>query len=191
MGQTTEELRERLDSQRDELGRDLDAIGDRVSPGRIVDRRKAAVRDSFGRARNAVMGTADTAASSTTDRVKDAASAVGDAASAAPRAITSGTQGNPFAAGMIAFGAGALLGSLLPTTEPEARAARQVQPTFEAAASKAGGQAQQIADTMKEHAGDAAERLQESVHSAADDIKTDAGAAVQDTKSAATRAEPT
>ncbi|HKY15311.1 MAG TPA: hypothetical protein VJM33_10340, partial [Microthrixaceae bacterium] len=68
-------------------------------------------------------------------------------------------------------------------------AARQVQPTLEAAASKAGGQAQQIADTMKEHAGDAAERLQESVHSAAADIKTDAGAAVQDTKSAATGPE--
>ena len=94
MGQTAEELRERLDRQRDELGRDLDAVGDRVSPGRIVDRRRAAARESFGRARNAVMGTADTAASTTTDRVKDAASAVGDAASAAPRAITSGTQGN-------------------------------------------------------------------------------------------------
>ena len=191
MGQTAEELRDRLESQRDELGRDLDAIGDRVSPGRIVDRRRAAVRDSFGRARNAVMGTADTAVSSTTDRVKGAASSVGDAASAAPRAIASGTQGNPFAAGMIAFGAGALLGSLLPTTEPEQRAARKVQPSLEAAASEAGGQAQQIADTMKDHAGDAAHRLQETTQSAADDVKADARAAVEDTKSAATRSEPT
>ena len=183
MGQTAEELRERLDRQRDELGRDLDAVGDRVSPGRIVDRRRAAARESFGRARNAVMGTADTAASTTTDRVKDAASAVGDAASAAPRAITSGTQGNPFAAGMIAFGAGALVGSLLPTTEPEQRAAREVQPTLENAASKAGGQAQQIADTMKDHVSDAAHQLQESAQSATHEVKAEASAAIDQTKS--------
>ena len=191
MGQTAEELREQLDSQRNELGHDLDAIGDRVSPGRIVERRKAAVRDSIGRARNAVMGSADTAASSTTHLVKDAASAVGDAASAAPRAVTSGTQGNPFAAGMIAFGAGALLGSLLPKTEPEQRAAREVQPTLEAAASEAGEQAHQIADTMKEHASDAAQRVQEKAHAATDDVKTDATSAVEETKTAAQRSGST
>ena len=49
---------------------------------------------------------------------------------------------------MIAFGAGALLGSLLSPTEPERRAAREVQPALESAASEAGGQAQQIDTTV-------------------------------------------
>ena len=44
MGQTTEELRStRIAEQRDDLGRDLEAIGDRVSPGRMAQRHKAAV----------------------------------------------------------------------------------------------------------------------------------------------------
>ena len=65
MGTTPDELRYELEQQRESLSRDLVAIGDRVSPGRMVERRKMAVRDSFGRARDAVMGARDTAAGTT------------------------------------------------------------------------------------------------------------------------------
>ena len=61
MGTTPDELRNELEQQRESLSRDLVAIGDRVSPNRIVERRRMAVRQSFGRAREAVMGAKDTA----------------------------------------------------------------------------------------------------------------------------------
>ena len=40
MGQSAEELRYEIADTRAELGQTLDAIGDRVSPGRMIERRK-------------------------------------------------------------------------------------------------------------------------------------------------------
>ena len=40
MGQRAEELRQEIEGTRAELSGTLDAIGDRVSPGRTVDRRR-------------------------------------------------------------------------------------------------------------------------------------------------------
>ena len=56
MGQTAEELRGQLVYQRAEVSRDLDAIGDRVSPHRMVERRQAAVRQRFTDIKERVMG---------------------------------------------------------------------------------------------------------------------------------------
>ena len=40
MGQGPEELRHDIERRRDDLGETIDAIGDRVSPGRIIERRR-------------------------------------------------------------------------------------------------------------------------------------------------------
>ena len=40
MGQTAEQLKEQIAGTRDDLSETLDAIGDRVSPGRVIERRK-------------------------------------------------------------------------------------------------------------------------------------------------------
>ena len=145
MGKTAEDLRRDLEEQRDSLGRDLVAIGDRVSPGRMVERRRLAVRQSFGRARDAVMGAKDTASDTTQHAASSAQSAVGSAASAVGDAVTSAPAGHPvtdagepLAAGLVAFGVGALAGSLLPTTRREEQAVAQVQPALESAAERAG-----------------------------------------------------
>lgn len=191
MGQTAEELRQQLDEQRDMVGRDLVAIGDRVSPGRMVERRRMAIRQSFGRARNAVMGAADTATTASGERI----GGVGSAVAGAPDAVLAQTQGNPFAAGIVAFGAGALIGSLLPKTRYEAQAAQQVQPALETAASELGAEAKDLAENVKEHAVEAADRLKESAQDAAETVKADASDAAAETKAeaqaAAKSAQPT
>ena len=72
MDQTTTQLRTQLAEHREEVGRDLNAIGDRISPSRMADRGKARMGQRVGRARDRVMGTADSAryaASSTRDSV--------------------------------------------------------------------------------------------------------------------------
>ena len=186
MGKTAEDLRHDLEEQRDSLGRDLVAIGDRVSPGRMVERRRLAVRQSFGRARDAVMGAKDTAAdttqhaaSSAQSAVGSAASAVGDAVTSAPQAIQSQTQGNPLAAGLIAFGVGALAGSLLPTTRREEQAVAQVQPALESAASELAEGAQSVVASAKDQAAKGAEHLKEAATDAAESVKADAQDAAQ------------
>ena len=71
-------------------------------------------------------GTASSAASSVSDAASSAASTVSDAASSAAAAVQDApqvarrqAQGNPLAAGLIAFGAGWLVSSLAPASRAE------------------------------------------------------------------------
>ena len=75
----------------------------------------------------------------------NAASTVGDVVTSAPQAIQTQTQGNPLAAGLVAFGVGALAGTLLPTTRREEQAVAQVQPALESAAGELAEGAQTVA----------------------------------------------
>ena len=99
MGQTAEQLKEQIAGTRDDLSETLDAIGDRVSPGRVIERRKNRMSAGVRSALDRVMGTAHDAA----DAVRDTPSTVG-----------SSTQGAPLVAGGIAFAAGFLLAVALP-----------------------------------------------------------------------------
>jgi hypothetical protein len=59
-------------------------------------------------------------------RVSDAAGDVADTVRQAPQAVASKTQGSPVAAGVIAFGVGLLAASLIPESDVERRAVRQL-----------------------------------------------------------------
>ena len=111
-----------------------------------------------------------------------AASTVGDVVTSAPQAIQSQTQGNPLAAGLIAFGVGALAGSLLPTTRREEQAVAQVQPALESAAGELGQSAQVMAETAKEHGAEAAEHLKATAQDAVESVKAEAQGATQSLK---------
>jgi gas vesicle protein len=181
MGETAEELRGQLARKRDDLGRDLEAIGDRVSPGRVVERKRAAVRQSFGRARNAVMGSADHATHTVTSHTTSAASSVHDAASAVAGAVSDApdlarehTQGNPMAAGLIALGVGLLVSTLMPASRREQTLAQQIQPALETAASEAGAAAQQAVEGLKPKAHEAVQDLKDSAQESVETVKTEA-----------------
>jgi gas vesicle protein len=177
MGEATDELRGQLAQQRQDLSRDLEAIGDRVSPGRIVDRRRAAVRQGVGRVREAVMGSAESATSTAAHAVssiEDKASSVASTAADLPDVAREHTQGNPMAAGLIAFGAGLLVASVMPTTRHEQQMAQQVQPALESVASEAGSAAQEVAGELKEKASEAAHELKESAQDHAETVKAEA-----------------
>ena len=57
---STDELRRDIAARREDLGRDLDAIGDRLSPGRMVDRTRGRARMRVVAVRDRVMGQART-----------------------------------------------------------------------------------------------------------------------------------
>ena len=62
MGQSTYELRRDIEQTRADLGETLDAIGDRVSPGRMIERRKNRMTSGIRSFKDRVMGTAEQAA---------------------------------------------------------------------------------------------------------------------------------
>ena len=192
MGKSASEVRTDIEDTRREMSDTIDAIADRTSPRRIVDRRRRAFANGWRSARERVMGRAESTASGAGDRARqlsesarDTAGSVVDTARQVPDTVLSETQGNPVAVGLVAFGAGLLAASLIPPSEPEQRLAGtlrdQVQPLQNEL--KAAGQqvvedvkstAQQGAEQVKQRASEAAGTVQEDVKSSAQEVRSQA-----------------
>ncbi|GAB3622072.1 DUF3618 domain-containing protein [Mariniluteicoccus endophyticus] len=113
------------------------------------------------------------------DRAQDARQQVNRAAddarrqvADAPRRVRRGTQGNPLAAGLIAFGVGALLGGLAPATRPERRAVAELKDRAEPYVDQAKEQAQEVAQEMKENLQEPAQQAVANVKDSAADSAT-------------------
>jgi ElaB/YqjD/DUF883 family membrane-anchored ribosome-binding protein len=215
MTQDPDQLRAEIDRTRSQMSNDVNALTDYVAPSNVAHRQadkvKGRVTGAVTSVKEKVMGTAsgvhDTASSGAghvsgtvhdaTSSVHGAASSVHDAAAAAPGRVTSGTRGNPLAAGLIALGAGWLLGSLLPASAKERQAASAVKdnagtlarPLTEAAkdaASNLKAPAQEAVQSVKETATDAAGTVKDEGTSAAQHVQgsaQDAKSTVQESRS--------
>jgi gas vesicle protein len=200
MGKTAEELRDDIEYRRDAITRDIDAIGDRVSPSRVVERRTEAVRGRFRSAKESIMGQADDMgdhAVDLRDRAGDAAgsarSSIGDAthraqegvhhvaetAGEVPDMVRDRTQGNPVAAGLVAFGLGLLAATVLPESRRERRLARQVQPRLEEAARTAAEAGRGVVDELKPTVQQSAEHVQETARESVANVTDEAKGAAQ------------
>jgi hypothetical protein len=197
-------IRRQIEDTRRELSYDVDALNEKVNPTRVVDRRVTAAKGRFTGIKDRVMGSAqDTtysargtasnaagsvqdAASSAAGTVQDAASSAAQAVQQAPQTITRQAQGNPLAAGLIAFGVGWLVSSLLPASEKEQQLASQAESAVrehkdtllepaKQAAQEMGDQlkpaAQQAVEEVKSTAQDAAATVQDEGRSAASDVQ--------------------
>lgn len=58
MGKDPEELKQEIEATREELGRDVDALTEKVSPSRVVQRRVDRARSSIMTAKENLMGVA-------------------------------------------------------------------------------------------------------------------------------------
>ena len=122
MGQSAEELRQEIAGTRADLGDTLDAIGDRVSPGRVMERRKNRMTNGLRTAKDRIFGSASDAGGA----VADTAGTAVDAVRSAPDAAMTQTQGKPVVAGAVAFGVGFLVAAAFPPSEVEEQAASKV-----------------------------------------------------------------
>lgn len=188
-----DEIREDIERTRAELGQDVDALADKVTPSKIVDRKTRRMRQRFTTLKEKVMGAADDAGSSAhgaMSHVGDAAHHAGDAVKDAPHKVASTTRGNPVAVGLIAFGVGWLAASLIPASRVEQQAADKAKDAAAPLVDQVKEVAQETAQNLKEPAKEAAEavkeRATEAAHtvadegkSAASDIKDEAQAARQ------------
>jgi uncharacterized protein YjbJ (UPF0337 family) len=159
---------------RRELSRDVEELYDKVSPSRVIGRRKASMRGRATSLKDKVMGSAHSGAHSAAGTARGAAGAVSDNASGAARAVEGAaqstvhavetrTQGSPLAAGLVAFGAGMVVSSLIPASRAETEAARRLSQ----AAEEHG-----VADEMKAVGQDVAESIKESAAGAVDEMRS-------------------
>lgn len=181
MGQRTEEqLSNEIAGTREDLGRNLDALNERVNPVRVVERRKEAARGRVSSLKERVMGSAHGAG----DRASGAAGAVTDTVSSAPGAVQAKTEGNPLAAGVIAFGAGWLVSSLMPATEREAQATQKLIDTAKDSGlvDEAKSVGQEVGQNLKETATQAAEEVKTTAQQSAEHVKAEGQSSAQTVK---------
>ncbi|MEK6440738.1 DUF3618 domain-containing protein [Pseudonocardia sp. T1-2H] len=205
-----DQIRRDIERTQADLSSDVNAFADKVSPGRIVERRVDRAKATVGRVKDTIMGsdprasaqhtgrhvadavtgTASTAAGTVSDVASTAAGTVSDVASTAagtvsdvastaaqtvqeaPRVVRRQARGNPLAAGLIAFGAGWLISSLLPATRREQELAEQVK-------DHAGELTQPLADAAEQALGQVRGNLTEPVQQAVDQVRSTATEAGQ------------
>jgi hypothetical protein len=179
MATTPDRLKAEADQTREELSTDVDRLTDRISPRRKFHRGSERIRGAARNAKERVMGSAEQTTGQLQERAHDVAEATQDKTGQAAAAIKSAperalrrTEGNPLAAGLIAFGAGLLAATLI----PESRAEQQ-------AGSQLATKGRDLAEPMVEAAKESSERLVEEAKSAAQT----AGAEVVDTAKDAAR----
>ncbi len=167
-----EEIQQEIERTRANLSNDVDRLTDKVTPSKVVGRRVDSVKTTASSVRERVMGSADDGSGlrGAGDSLSSATSSVGDAASSAPQAIKQRTQGNPLAAGIIAFGIGWMLSSLAPASQPEQQLAQ-----------KAENKAKELSEPLKQTGQEIAENLKEPLQQSADQIKSAATDAAQET----------
>ena len=105
------------------------------------------------------------------------------------------TQGNPLAAGLIAFGVGWLVSSLLPASQKEMELAQQAESAVrehkDTLLEPAKQAAQEIGEQLKPAAQDAVESVKATAQDAAETVKSEGQSAVQDVQGQAQQSTET
>jgi gas vesicle protein len=181
MSNDPEQIRREIERTRTELSDNVNALGDKVNPGSIAKRQVGRVRGAATSVKDAVMGGTSDAA----DTGQQVATTMGDAVSNAPNAVARKAQGSPIAAGLIAFGAGLLVSSLLPASRVEQQAAEKVKDTAQPMVDDLTDTAKEVAGNLKEPAQQAMEEVKATATDAAATVKDEATSAADDVKSQA------
>jgi hypothetical protein len=174
MGQSAEQLRREIAYTRGDLGETLDAIGDRLSPGRMIERRKNRVFGGLRSIGERVMGSASDAGSAVGQPVRDAAEGAVDTVKDAPEMVRRQTEGNPLVAGGIAVGVGVLIASMFPATEHEQRAAERLLDKAEPLKDELRQTGQDIAEHVKEPALEAVQQVKDAASEGAQAVSESA-----------------
>ena len=195
-----EELKRDIEETRRNVGRDVDALTEKVSPSRVVGRRVDRARGGVHRLKEHVMGSAESVGGTVSDTagsavstVQDAGSKVGDAVSSAPDMARARTRGTPLAAGLVAFAAGWMVAAALPASTRERDLAQETKDKAMDAAGPVKEQAtqvmQEVRDNLQVPAQEAVEHVKQSASQAATEVGDEgryaAHQVVDETKSSA------
>ena len=199
-----DEIRADIERTRATLRDDVDDLAESVKPKSVARRQVDKVKDAAGSLKDRVMGSDEDDYSSSSSTVGDKASAAKDAVAdkayaardtvsekasdaadavrEAPATLKRKAQGNPLAAGMIAFGLGMLVSSLIPSSEKERQAVSQLQENLEPVKQKAAEVAQDVGESLKPAAQEAAESMKTTAQEGVESVKQEGQSAAQDVK---------
>ncbi|MGC5076197.1 DUF3618 domain-containing protein [Agrococcus sp. DT81.2] len=193
MSETPEEIRARIDRTRENVSEDVDALAEKVSPSSMVNRQTERVKGKLGDVKDRIFGSDDNdpgAVGRVGENIGDKVGHVGDRVGqvgddvrhTADRAVQK-AKGNPLAVGLIAFGVGALIASLIPASSVEKDAASKVKDAAQPLMEEAKGMAQEVGENLKEPAQQAAQSVKDEAQAAGQHVKEEAQSAAQDVKS--------
>ena len=163
-----DEIRRDIERTRSDMDVTLDTLEDRVSPGRVAQRQGDKLKGRWQQVRSSVMGSAQDVKDKVTPDSDGSSSSDGPGAG---EKVQQRTRGNPLAAGTIAFGVGALIGSLMPSSDAEQQAASRLRDEVE----------QPVREEAKRVAQQSKEDLQPEAEQAAQEVKGTATDAAQTT----------
>lgn len=176
MDQDTEALKADIERRRNDIGETLDAIGDRVSPGRMVERQRNRMGNGVRSVRDRVMGTFESGGSA----LAGAGSTITDTAS--PENVRSQVSGHPLGAGLVTFGIGFLVAAAMPPSEAEESAAATLKEKAEPVTSQLAEAGREVAGSLKEEASEAASEVKGAASEAATQVSEAAKQQASDTK---------
>jgi Protein of unknown function (DUF3618) len=209
-----DEIRADIERTRAALSDDVDDLAESVKPKNMAGRQVGKVKEAASNIKDRVMGSDDddysTGAVSTAsdkassakeavadktyaarDTVSEKASEARDAVSRAPATVKRKAQGNPLAAGVIAFGIGMLVSSLIPSTEKERQAVSHLQENLEPVKEKASEVAQEVAANLKGPAQEAAHSVKTAATEGAENVRQEGAAATAEVKDQAQASKET
>jgi gas vesicle protein len=180
--QDPEQIRREIAATRADMDRTLAELEDRVSPTRIRERQTQKLQSRWQETRERVMGASDDGPSAR-DRLMGSAHDAQEAVQHAPERMEEVTRGNPLAVGLIAFGVGAVAGSLLPSTGAERRVATELRNEFEEPVrEQLQGAGQEIKGELQEHAQQAVEETKQTAQQAAERTQQEAKGSAEQVK---------
>ncbi|MET8349703.1 MULTISPECIES: DUF3618 domain-containing protein [unclassified Micromonospora] len=168
MSSDPDRIRREIETTRNELSSDVDALADRVNPRRIAGDRVGQARGAFARAKERVMGSSSHMGQEASQRMSHVAGSVRDETRSLGQQSREQTQGNPLAAGVVAFGVGLLAASLLPSSGRERQLAGRARGMVSEHSDQLRGQASQIGHHMQDNLREPAQQAAQSVRSTAE-----------------------
>lgn len=184
MATEADRLKQDIDATRKDLARDVDRLVEHSKPSHLVQRELGRARDSLRSVKDRVLGASEQAASAVSDVASDAAAGI----QKAPKSVARAAEGSPVAVGLIAFGAGLLTAALIPESEAERRAAKQLSETLGPVTEPLQEAGRAVLSDVKATVGTAADQVRASASDAAAHVGTAAATAATDVRHAATDA---
>ena len=186
MSNDPDRIRREIETTRNELSNDIDALTDKMNPRRIAGDRVGEARGAFSRAKEKVMGSTSHNRQQSSERMSHMANSVRDEArslghqsqgavySARNEARSLGrqsreqAQGNPLAAGLVAFGVGLLAASLVPPSGRERQLAGRARDMVSEHSDQLRDQASQVGHQVRDNLREPAQQAAQSVRSTAE-----------------------
>lgn len=181
-------IRADIERTRAELSHNVDELADTANPKHIANRQVGKVKDAVVGVKDKIMGSEDP-----TDRgaLQEGAASIGDAVSDAPQQVKIKTRGNPLAAGLVAFGVGLLISSLIPPSKKEQQVVSDLEPSIAPLKSEATAAAKEIAENLREPAESAVESIKTQAGESVQQVKDESGSAKDQIQGQATTAKDT